>query len=271
MGLAMARNVMKGGHRVTGYDPLDAALTRLAEAGGRAAASPAAVGAESEIVVVMVPNDNDVRGSVLGPNGIAAGLPAGGQVLVMSTISPTCTQEVGAAVIERGLAYLEAPVTRSSQHAIDGELGILAGGSADDLKRARPILDLMGSDIIHCGPIGAGAAMKLVNNMLAGTIGAAVAESFVLGAKAGLTMDTMLSVLTGTAANCAALAGISGPSIWGAPSSPDSRSPYSTRTCAWPRPGHRKSAPSLRWARAATTCFRSRWPAATATWIRVPT
>ena len=208
MGLAMARNVIKGGHRVTGYDPLDAALTRLAEAGGRAAASPAAVGAESEIVVVMVPNDNDVRGSVLGPNGIAAGLPAGGQVLVMSTISPTCTQEVGAAVIERGLAYLEAPVTRSSQHAIDGELGLLAGGSADDLERARPILDLMGSDITHCGPIGTGAAMKLVNNMLAGTIGAAVAESFVLGAKAGLTMDTMLSVLTGTAANCAALGGI---------------------------------------------------------------
>ena len=205
MGLAMARNVIKGGYPVSGYDPLGLALEGLAASGGSAAPTPAAVAAQSQIVVVMVPNDDDVRESVLGENGISAGLAAGDLVLVMSTISPGCTMEVGAKVKARGQAYLEAPVTRSSQHAIDGELGILAGGAAEDLERARPVLDLMGSDITHCGPVGTGAAMKLINNMLAGSISACVQEAMVLGHKAGLEAATMQGVLRGTAADCAGL------------------------------------------------------------------
>ena len=205
MGLAMARNVIKGGHSVCGYDLQGLALEAFAEAGGSAAPTPAAVGERSQIVVVMVPNDADVREAVLGEQGISAGLASGDMVLVMSTISPGCTIEVGARVEERGQCYLEAPVTRSTQHAVDGELGILAGGSAEDLATAREILELMGSDITHCGPIGTGAAMKLVNNMLAGSISACVQEALVLGAKAGLTQETMQGVLRGTAADCAGL------------------------------------------------------------------
>ncbi len=205
MGLAMARNVIRGGHSVVGYDLSGLALEALAASGGSSAATPAAAAANAEIVVVMVPNDADVRRAVLGVDGVIEGLPAGGLVLVMSTISPSVTQEVGAQVAAAGRGYLEAPVTRSSQHAIDGELGILAGGSASDLERARPILELMGSDITHCGPVGTGAAMKLVNNMLAGSVYMVAAEALVLGAKAGLTNATMLEVLRGTAANCAAL------------------------------------------------------------------
>ncbi len=205
MGLAMARNVIEGGHRVTGYDPQGRALQALAAGGGSAAPTPAAAAAQSQIVVVMVPNDADVREAVLGKNGISAGLASGDLVLVMSTISPGCTMEVGAAVLDRGQRYLEAPVTRSSQHAVDGELGILVGGAPTDLERARPILGLMGSDITHCGPVGTGAAMKLVNNMLAGSISACVQEAMVLGRKAGLQLETMREVLRGTAANCSAL------------------------------------------------------------------
>lgn len=96
---------------------------------------------------------------------------------------------------------LDAPVDRTSRHAEEGDLLVMVGGDVAVLEEVRPILACFGSDIVHCGPIGTGGTMKLVNNLLTTTIVAANAEALVLGAKAGLPLDTMLTVLRSTAAS----------------------------------------------------------------------
>jgi len=100
---------------------------------------------------------------------------------------------------------LEAPVARPAQNAVDGTLAILVGGAEEDVDAARPLLECMGSDIVHCGPVGTAAAMKLVNNMLSNAMLVMTAEALALGKKAGLAVETMYAVLEGTAANSASL------------------------------------------------------------------
>lgn len=207
MGLPMARNVIRGGHAVVGFDLNTAVLKELAGADGRTAGSPAAAARGSDLVITMVPNPEDVEEAVLGADGIAHGVEGGAVVVVMSTIDPPSSIRVHDRLRERGIRMIEAPVTRSSQHAIDGELGILVGGAAEDLEAARPVLECIGSDITHCGPIGTGSAMKLVNNMLSMTIQVATGEALTYGLKAGLSLETLHEVLGGTAASNAALHG----------------------------------------------------------------
>lgn len=207
MGLPMARNVIRGGHAVVGYDLNSAVLQDLVAADGRVADSPAAAARGSDLIITMVPNPEDVEEAVLGKDGIADGIEDGAVVVVMSTIDPPSSIRVHDRLRERGIRMIEAPVTRSSQHAIDGELGILVGGEAEDLEAARTVLDCIGTDITHCGPIGTGSAMKLVNNMLSMTIQVATGEALTYGLKAGLSLETMHEVLGGTAASNAALHG----------------------------------------------------------------
>ena len=207
MGLPMARNIIRGGHAVVGYDLNPTVLQDLVAADGRVADSPATAARGSDLVITMVPNPEDVEEAVLGKDGIADGIEDGALVVVMSTIDPPSSIRVHDRLRERGVRMIEAPVTRSSQHAIDGELGILVGGEAQDLEAARPVLDCIGTDITHCGPIGTGSAMKLVNNMLSMTIQTATGEALTYGLKAGLSLDTLHEVLGGTAASNAALHG----------------------------------------------------------------
>ena len=207
MGLPMARNVIRGGHAVVGYDLNPAVMDDLAAADGRVADSPAAAARGGDLVITMVPNPEDVEAAVLGKDGIADGMEDGAVVIVMSTIDPPSSIRVHDRLRERGIRMIEAPVTRSSQHAIDGELGVLVGGAIEDLEAARPVLECMGTDITHCGPIGTGSAMKLVNNMLSMTIQAATGEALTYGLKAGLSLETLHEVLGGTAASNPALHG----------------------------------------------------------------
>jgi len=207
MGLPMARNIIRGGHAVVGYDLNPTVLQDLVAADGRVGESAGAAARGSDLVITMVPNPEDVEEAVLGKDGIADGIEDGALVVVMSTIDPPSSIRVHDRLRERGVRMIEAPVTRSSQHAIDGELGILVGGEAQDLEAARPVLDCIGTDITHCGPIGTGSAMKLVNNMLSMTIQTATGEALTYGLKAGLSLNTLHEVLGGTAASNAALHG----------------------------------------------------------------
>jgi len=207
MGLPMARNVIRGGHAVVGFDLNPAVLKELAAADGRVVDSPAAAARGSDLVITMVPNPEDVEDVVLGKDGIADGIENGALVVVMSTIDPPSSIRVHDRLRARGIRMIEAPVTRSSQHAIDGELGILVGGEAQDLEVARPVLDCIGTDITHCGPIGTGSAMKLVNNMLMMTTQTATGEALTYGLKAGLSLETLHEVLGGTLASNATLHG----------------------------------------------------------------
>ncbi|MDP6508277.1 MAG: NAD(P)-dependent oxidoreductase [Chloroflexota bacterium] len=204
MGLPMARNVLKGRHAVAGFNRSAGATDTLA-ADGATAARTAAAADGADVAVLMVPGPEEIEAVLFGEDGVVAGMPAGGLVLVMSTIDPATAQRVKARLQTAELRMLEAPVARPAQNAVDGTLAILVGGTEEDLEQARPMLECMGSDIVYCGPVGTAAAMKLVNNMLSNSMLIMTAEALALGRKAGLAVETMYSVLAGTAANSASL------------------------------------------------------------------
>jgi 3-hydroxyisobutyrate dehydrogenase-like beta-hydroxyacid dehydrogenase len=134
------------------------------------------------------------------PMAFAAGIRPGSVYIDMSTIDPETTRKVGAAIAARGAAMIDSPVGKTADAAVAGTLTLMVGGPADVVARCRPVLDCMGTDFFHCGELGAGQTMKLINNLLASAIGEASVEALVTGTRAGLTLDTMLSVLRTTMA-----------------------------------------------------------------------
>ncbi|MGA1318664.1 MAG: NAD(P)-dependent oxidoreductase [Rubrivivax sp.] len=200
MGSPMALNVLKGGHELTVYDRRPEALEPLVAAGARAAASPREVGAASQIVVTMLPEPQHVEQVVLGEDGIAAGMAAGGFVIDMSTIDPVTSQRVGQALKARGIAMVDSPVGKTSEHAVSGTLTLMVGGEPADIERAMPVLRCMGTDTFLCGGPGMGHAMKITNNLLATTIMAANTEVLAIGVKAGLKLELMMEVMKTTMA-----------------------------------------------------------------------
>jgi 4-hydroxybutyrate dehydrogenase / sulfolactaldehyde 3-reductase len=200
MGGPMALNVLKKGHRLTVFDINEKAVAVLTAAGAKAAASPKAVAAASDVVITMVPDAPDVERAALGPEGIIEGIRPGAVYIDMSTIDPQTTQRVGAKIMAKGAHMIDSPVGKTAEHAVAGTLTLMVGGPAEIIARVRPILDCMGTDFFHCGGLGMGEAMKLANNLLATTLLEATSEALVVGAKAGLTLQTMLSVMKTTMA-----------------------------------------------------------------------
>jgi 3-hydroxyisobutyrate dehydrogenase-like beta-hydroxyacid dehydrogenase len=200
MGGPMARNVLKGGYDVIGYDLSPAAVAALVAAGGRAAASPRAVAEAAPVVVTMLPDGPDVEAAVLGTDGVLGGLRAGSILVDMSTIDPEVTRRIGAKVAAQGACMVDAPVGKTSDHAVAGTLTLMVGGEPADVEAVRGVLDCMGSDFFYCGPLGAGETMKLINNMLAATVAGASIEALTLGVRAGLEIELMLSLMRTTMA-----------------------------------------------------------------------
>lgn len=200
MGAPMARNLIDNGHRLIVSDVQPAAVAALTAAGATAAATPMAVAAASEIVITMLPDAPDVERAALGADGIVAGIRPGCVYIDMSTIDPATTRKVGKAIAERGAAMIDSPVGKTADAAVAGTLTLMVGGPADIVARCRPVLDCMGSDFFHCGELGAGQTMKLINNLLATAVSEASIEALVTGTKSGLGLDTMMSVLRTTMA-----------------------------------------------------------------------
>lgn len=200
MGGPMARNVLKRGYHVTGYDLNADAVAALVAAGGRAAASPRAVAEAAEVVVTMLPDGPDVEAAVLGERGALEGLRTGAILVDMSTIDPEVTRRIGAQVAARGARMVDAPVGKTSDHAVAGTLTLMVGGDPADVEAVRGVLDCMGTDFFYCGPLGAGEAMKLINNMLAATVAGASIEALTLGVRWGLDIELMLSLMKTTMA-----------------------------------------------------------------------
>jgi 3-hydroxyisobutyrate dehydrogenase-like beta-hydroxyacid dehydrogenase len=200
MGAPMARNLLKKGHRLVVFDTQATSVQSLVQAGATAGTTPKAVAAASDIVITMLPDAPDVERVALGPDGIVAGIKPASIYIDMSTIDPRTTRKVGEAVVAKGAAMIDSPVGKTAEHAVAGTLTLMVGGEATDIARARSVLDAMGTDFFHCGALGAGQTMKLLNNLLAQAIGEASVEAVVAGTKAGLTLELMLSVLKTTMA-----------------------------------------------------------------------
>jgi 3-hydroxyisobutyrate dehydrogenase-like beta-hydroxyacid dehydrogenase len=201
MGRPMAKRLLEHGYRLTVYDVLPDRTRELVKLGAAPSTSPRAVAAASEVLITMLPDSPDVQAAVYGPEGVISGLRQAGILIEMSTIAPSVTRTIAKAVGAVGGRMLDAPVGRTSRHAEEGDLLIMVGGERNLLDEVEPILRCFGKDLVYCGPVGTGETMKLVNNLLTTTIVAANAEALTLGVKAGLELDTMLSVLRSTAAS----------------------------------------------------------------------
>src|SRR5947208_12574006 len=199
MGRPMSLHLLKAGHNVTIFarHPEKAEVQEVINAGAKLAPSPRAVAIASEMVITMVPNSMQVEEVVAGPHGILEGARQGLIIIDMSTIAPTMSRKLAQMASTRGVHFLDAPVSGGSQGAVNGTLTIMVGGEREIFEQARPVLEAMGKkeNIFHVGPNGAGEVVKIVNNILVGAIAAAIAESFTLGVKAGVGVETMARVI----------------------------------------------------------------------------
>jgi 3-hydroxyisobutyrate dehydrogenase len=197
MGRPMCLNLLKAGFPLTIYARQPERVSAVIEAGATLAESARAVAAASDVVITMLTDSPQVEEVALGPNGVLEGAHDGLAVVDMSTIAPATSKRVAAACAERGVAFLDAPVSGGSQGAEAGTLSIMIGGDAAMVERLRPVFEAMGAKekILHVGPVGAGEVVKLVNQHLCGVIAAAALESFVLGVKAGADVETMARVV----------------------------------------------------------------------------
>jgi len=200
MGGPMARNVLRKGYAVRGFDLSSAALEKLKEAGGTIAGSPKEAAQGADVLITMLPDGPDVERAILGEDGAVRGLKSGTVVIDMSTIDPAYTRRIGKVLAERGVAMVDSPVGKTADHAVAGTLTLIVGGDRKVVEKVRPVLDCMGTDFFYCGGLGMGEAMKLANNFLANTILSATAEALVMGVRAGLSVETMMSVMKTTMA-----------------------------------------------------------------------
>jgi 3-hydroxyisobutyrate dehydrogenase len=196
MGSRMAANLRRAGFELTVHNRTRAtAEAWAAEHGGRVVDTPAAVGADADVVITMVVDGPGVEQMLLGEDGAATAARPGLLCVDMSTIAPADTRRIGAALAERDIAFMDAPVTGSSPKAQDGTLTIMAGGEAADFERARPLLEAMGELIVHAGELGDGETIKVINNAVAAVNTAAVAEALVLASSTGIDLDALVRVM----------------------------------------------------------------------------
>ena len=195
MGMAMARNLLKAGFQVAGYDVQQEPMDLLKRDGGAPSDSPAHAAADAEVVITMLPHDDAVRSAVLGPQGVAEDLGQGCALIEMSTISVGLVKEIEQVLSGRGVAVLDAPVGGTPDIAAKGELTILVGGSEATLERCLPVLSAMGAHIMPVGVVGNGKLGKMANNMLV-TVGLlSVMEVLAWAQKAGADIDLLAQAL----------------------------------------------------------------------------
>ena len=195
MGLPMAKNLVEAGYTVTVFD-LDAGAIEEAQGFG---ASPASTGAEvaaqSDIIITMVPDSPHVEAAIAGNGGIIEGIRAESVVIEMSTILPETGRRMAELLAEKGADFVDAPVTGGVAGAEAGSMSILVGGDAEAFERTLPILSILGGDITHMGPVGAGHTTKIANQLIGVATLAGLSEAFVLAKKSGLDMQTFYAAV----------------------------------------------------------------------------
>ncbi|MEU1301307.1 2-hydroxy-3-oxopropionate reductase [Streptomyces shenzhenensis] len=197
MGSPMAANLVKAGHTVTGYNRSRPAIDKLVAAGGKGAGSVAEAVADAEVVITMVPADPQVEEVILGEGGVLENVKPGTLVIDMSSITPQTSIKVATAAKEKGVRTLDAPVSGGETGAIEAVLSIMVGGTADDFADAKPVLDAMGTTVIHVGPTGAGQTVKAANQLIVAVNIQVVAEAVVFLENAGVDLPAALDVLAG--------------------------------------------------------------------------
>jgi 3-hydroxyisobutyrate dehydrogenase len=195
MGSRMAANLQQAGFKLRVYNRDRAKTRALAEKGAEVAESPAAAVKGAEFALSIVSDDDATREVMLGANGLVGAAAKGCIIVDSSTNTPAVAREVAREAAARGCAYLDAPVSGSLKQAQGRELVFMVGGSQEAFDRAQPLFAAMGRMAKRAGESGAGATVKLINNMLSGTMTAAVAEAVQIAEAAGIGRDAALEIL----------------------------------------------------------------------------
>lgn len=197
MGKPMAKNLIKGGHELKVYDLNTQRVNELAQTGAHGSGSVQEAAKDVDVVITMLPNSPHVKEVVCGPDGVLSVAKPGTILIDMSSIAPAASQEVAQACAEKGVKMLEAPVSGGEPKAIDGTVSFMCGGDADVFEYCKPLLSLMGKDIVLCGGNGSGNTVKLANQIIVAVNIAAVAEAFMLARQAGVAPEIVLDAIKG--------------------------------------------------------------------------
>ncbi|NUP37575.1 MAG: NAD(P)-dependent oxidoreductase [Streptomyces sp.] len=197
MGAAMAVRLREAGFAVTAYNRT---RTKAEGTGAAVADSPGRAAAAADVVLVSLADDRALREAYGGENGIAAGLRAGAVVVETSTVAPETVTTLAPLVEKAGAALLDAPVSGSVVFVEQGRLTVMAGGDVSALEQARPVLDVLAAHVVHVGPTGTGAAMKLAVNSLLLGLNQALSEALVLAERAGVSRESAYEVFAAGAA-----------------------------------------------------------------------
>jgi len=205
MGRPMARNLLQAGYSLVAHNRSREPVEELSALGAQPARSPREVAGRSDVVITMLPDSPDVEAVVLGADGVMAGIRPGSIFIDMSTVSPTVAIRVAQIGAERGVGVLDAPVSGGDIGAQKGTLTIMVGGHEETFRRALPVFEVLGKNIVHCGGPGAGQTVKACNQVLVAVTIAGVAEALVLGTKAGVDPAKIVQVLSGGLGRCGVL------------------------------------------------------------------
>jgi len=196
MGSRMAANLARAGFELTLWNRTRERADEVAQAhGARVAATPAEAAGGADAVVTMVVDSPQVEEVLFGPDGAVEGLDAGALAIDMSTIAPSAARALAERLAERGLDFLDAPVSGSKPRAEDGTLTIMVGSERDAYERALPLFEAMGELVVHVGPAGHGQVVKVLNNTLAAVNAAALAEALTVARAAGVDLDALVRVV----------------------------------------------------------------------------
>ncbi len=200
MGEPMCRNLMKAGYACTVNTRTKSRAEKILSEGAVWSDSPKDTAGKSDVIITIVTDTPDVEKVILGEDGIIEGINPGSVVIDMSTISPSATRNMAAALKEKDADMLDAPVSGGDTGAIAGTLSIMVGGKQDVFDRCLPVFEAMGKNINLIGDHGAGQMTKLCNQVAVSVANLAMAEALILAAKAGLDMEKMLAAISGGAA-----------------------------------------------------------------------
>lgn len=191
----MARRLVDAGFEVSGFDPVEEAAGAAAVGGVLVEDTVADAARTADMILLSLPSPAVDLEVTLGEGGVVEAVSPGSVIVDLSTVGPPTVIQVAAVAAARGVDFLDAPVSGGPVGADAGTLSLMAGGEPDVFDRCRPVLEVLASNAVLVGPVGAGQLMKLCNNLVAATILAVTSEAIVLGEKAGLDRETIMHVL----------------------------------------------------------------------------
>lgn len=200
MGSRMAANLITAGHTLSVWNRSVEKAESLQALGAQVTASPAEAVAEKDVVISMLSNPEAVEQTALGPGGFLDRMKAGALWMDSSTVNPTFTHRMAEEAKQRNIHFVDAPVSGSKEAAGKGQLLFMVGADEEDLNLLRPLLEVMGRGYVHVGPVGMGASLKMVNNMMVAEAYLAFIEGMLLAETQGISRERFFEIFTGPSA-----------------------------------------------------------------------